>query len=66
MDVDERERIRHRLRLLRGALDALDIALDQDGVPLGTDIAQNIASSATDVAFSIVRADAYALAAGRR
>ena len=41
MDVDERERIRHRLRLLRGALDALDIALDQDGVPLGTDIAQN-------------------------
>jgi len=44
----------------------LDLALDQDGVPLGTDIAQNIASSATDVAFSIVRADAYALAAGRR
>lgn len=25
----------------------LDLALDQDGVPLGTDIAQNIASSAT-------------------
>jgi len=29
-------------------------------------MSSNIASSATDVAFSIVRADAYALAAGRR
>lgn len=65
-DQDERVRIRHRVEILRGQLNALSIAIDQAGVPLGTDIAQNIAAGAVDIAISIARADAYARAAGYR
>lgn len=60
---DERTRLRHYVRNLRAALDALDAVMDEESIPIGGDTAQNIASMAVQISNTISRADAYLLAA---
>jgi hypothetical protein len=58
---DERARMKHTIDRLRATLDAVEVALALRG-PFGTEAAQAITQTSTELACQIAKHDAYELA----
>lgn len=62
----ERIRAQQKIDHLRATLDAVEIALRQDGVPIGFDVPQHVIGAATDLALTLARLDALQRHGGMR